>query len=435
MQAFSIKLPKNVIRSLKAGLKKHRAGFSGDGLTAKTITSAQHGIKNGRWPKDKIVKASAWFARHNDNFEQAKNANTPMVTAWQLWGGGYGGRDWIDAQAKKIKAKKNKVNQMKRNKGQELANPTLTSEQRRALPNRAFGFITKSGERKYPLMYPNAKGVPEWSEGHAIDAIRRVRQHGSPSVKKSVYTKIARHFPELAKRSEVLSEWKRNPTKKIHKKEVTREAVDPGKQYTLWDRGQSGYWSIDRSYGGAHIKFDDAYWTYLDERKRSSRPAAFFEKGIDPNQRPNPAPTHKETFVRLGDKVIIELEDGHEHAMGREYVLATDENMSDIYLVKKGKRARLSEAKTPKSEDVIAAWTAGGKAVSANEISLPNPHGAKKLGNIVSIKYSGPLAGRPDKLYIHEFKKPYPALTQSLDGSIISRQNSNYTVTRRGIVG
>ena len=268
MQAFSIKLPKNVIRSLKAGLKKHRAGFSGDGLTAKTITSAQHGIKNGRWPKDKIVKASAWFARHNHNFEQAKNANTPMVTAWQLWGGGYGGREWLDAQAQKIKAKKNQVaksaprktgvqkpmtnqnpkrrtwkgvaisrkkypdgfkweiieregaddttevivrngrlsfsaftvypsktggrdtyseeikykylkdakrhfssSKAQKNDGLKTlrankarTNPRLSAKQRRELPDRAFGFITKSGERKYPLMYPNAKGKPEWSE-------------------------------------------------------------------------------------------------------------------------------------------------------------------------------------------------------------------------------------------------------------------------------
>lgn len=316
-------------------------------------------------------------------------------------------------------------------------NPRLSAAQRRALPDRAFGFITKSGERKYPLMYPGRNGKPQWSEGHAIDAIRRVRQHGSPTVKRRVYQKIARHFPELAKRSEIISEWKRNPTKKIHKKEVTREAVDPEKQYTLWDRGQSGYWSIDRTYGGAHIKFDDAYWTYLDERRRTSRPAAFFEKGTDPNQRPNPA-THQEprrTFVRLGDQVIIELEDGHEHAMGREYVLATDEDMKNIYLVKKGKRAKLADARTKKSDTAIKKWTAGGKAVSANEITLPNPKGARYLGNIVAIKYSGPLAGRPDKLYVHHFEKPFPALTQGIEGSIISRRNSAYTVTERGIVG
>ena len=69
-----------------------------------------------------------------------------------------------------------------------------------------------------------------------------------------------------------------------HSGAVERETMEPDGFYTLWDRGPSGYWSIDRTYGGAYVKGDDAWGVYLDERSRSTRPAAFFPRGIDPNQ-------------------------------------------------------------------------------------------------------------------------------------------------------
>lgn len=66
---------------------------------------------------------------------------------------------------------------------------------------------------------------------------------------------------------------------KLHPDQVLRRDIDTQRHYTEWTRVGSGAWVIDRSYSGAHILHDDAYWT----KKPGSHPTAFFLQGVNPN--------------------------------------------------------------------------------------------------------------------------------------------------------
>lgn len=108
-----MKLPSYIIAALRKGLELHKAGKSGDGLVPATVAMATRGVSSGEWPDEKIVRASAWFARHIGDRQRMKNPRawddapdySPAYVAWLLWGSDSDGRgrNWIDNQAKKIK--------------------------------------------------------------------------------------------------------------------------------------------------------------------------------------------------------------------------------------------------------------------------------------------------------------------------------------------
>lgn len=113
-EAVSLALPGVVKTALRRGVRLVEEGRGGKGLKAATVAAAKKGISSGRWPADKWIKASAWFARHKVDRKpgwNAKGKETPGFTAWCLWGdsGDGKGRAAIDARAKQIKAARKKM--------------------------------------------------------------------------------------------------------------------------------------------------------------------------------------------------------------------------------------------------------------------------------------------------------------------------------------
>lgn len=106
-------LPSYVVSALRKGLKLHDAGLSGDGLQPATVRAARAGAVSGEWSHEKVVKSSAWFARHEADRESMTNPGewnkppnySPAYVAWLLWGSDADnkGRDWIDKKAGEIR--------------------------------------------------------------------------------------------------------------------------------------------------------------------------------------------------------------------------------------------------------------------------------------------------------------------------------------------
>jgi hypothetical protein len=111
---MSVKLPKSVIDGLRIGLQLHKSGKGGRGLVDETLRMARQGVRTGQWPEWKVVKASAWFARHVADRTRMTNPKSwnqaprysPAYVAWALWGddGSNSGKRWIDKKAKELKA-------------------------------------------------------------------------------------------------------------------------------------------------------------------------------------------------------------------------------------------------------------------------------------------------------------------------------------------
>ncbi|MBN20074.1 MAG: hypothetical protein CL678_02215 [Bdellovibrionaceae bacterium] len=107
------KLPEYVKSALAKGLKLHAEGLSGAGLVEATVAAARRGISTGVWSDQKILKASAWFARHEADRARMRDPSSwndpprysPAYVAWLLWGSKADnrGRRWIDRKAKEIK--------------------------------------------------------------------------------------------------------------------------------------------------------------------------------------------------------------------------------------------------------------------------------------------------------------------------------------------
>ena len=84
--------------------------MSGSGLMPSTVRQATKAVETGEWSESKIIKAAAWFARHESDivdgtFDEEKPK--PGGVAWYLWGSdpanGDKGRKWIEKKADKIK--------------------------------------------------------------------------------------------------------------------------------------------------------------------------------------------------------------------------------------------------------------------------------------------------------------------------------------------
>ena len=102
------------IRSAAAqGLQYHRDGLSGDGIAARTVSEAA-AMERGEVSEDKVVRASAWAARHRPDLDAAgarpgeDGYPTPGAVAHLLWGIPTGARysdavGWFDRKAEQIR--------------------------------------------------------------------------------------------------------------------------------------------------------------------------------------------------------------------------------------------------------------------------------------------------------------------------------------------
>jgi chemotaxis protein CheY-P-specific phosphatase CheC len=108
--------PKYIQDAAKKGLELLRAGKGGDGLTEGTKAAARS-MAAGDISEEKIIKASAWGARHKVDLESPNNSNpkdkdypAAGAVAHFLWGinplNPQPARDWFDRQSEKIKNEK-----------------------------------------------------------------------------------------------------------------------------------------------------------------------------------------------------------------------------------------------------------------------------------------------------------------------------------------
>ena len=109
-----MKPPEYIINAAKRGLEFLRAGEGGDGLTEGTKDAARR-MASGEVSDEKIIKASAWGARHKVDLDAGKNSNADDkewpgagAVAHYLWGinplDPQPARDWFDRQSEKIQS-------------------------------------------------------------------------------------------------------------------------------------------------------------------------------------------------------------------------------------------------------------------------------------------------------------------------------------------
>ena len=85
-------IPQYIRDAAQRGLELRREGFGGDGLTDQTIREAR-GMARGEMSDDKVVRALAWFARHEVDLEAPQNRDPEHpdwpgngAVAFYLWG-------------------------------------------------------------------------------------------------------------------------------------------------------------------------------------------------------------------------------------------------------------------------------------------------------------------------------------------------------------
>jgi len=107
-----VRLPVYVRDALRKGLTLHEAGRSGQGLREVTVRMATIGAQSGEWSDEKIIKAAAWFERHESDRKlkggrrwNVKGAETPGFVAWLLWGSDANdrGRAWLRNKSEELK--------------------------------------------------------------------------------------------------------------------------------------------------------------------------------------------------------------------------------------------------------------------------------------------------------------------------------------------
>jgi hypothetical protein len=106
--------PAYIQEAAAQGLEFHRQGLSGSGVVARTIREAT-AMSQGNVSEDKVVRASAWAARHRPDLD-ATGARpgqdgypTPGAVAHLLWGIPTGARysdavAWFDRKSEQVKA-------------------------------------------------------------------------------------------------------------------------------------------------------------------------------------------------------------------------------------------------------------------------------------------------------------------------------------------
>ena len=111
-----MKAPQYIIDAAERGLELLREGKGGDGLTEGTKDAARK-MAAGEVSEEKIIKASAWHARHKVDLDSPNNSNpkdkdypAAGAVAHFLWGidplDPQPARDWFDRQSEKIQNEK-----------------------------------------------------------------------------------------------------------------------------------------------------------------------------------------------------------------------------------------------------------------------------------------------------------------------------------------
>lgn len=126
------------------GLEYHEEGLSGDGVVARTIREAR-AMARGEISEDKVVRASAWAARHKPDLDAAgarpdeDGYPTPGAVAHLLWGIPTGARysdavAWFDRKSEQIKADRSSSMEITpvtpRSKGSDVEFRSFTGELR-----------------------------------------------------------------------------------------------------------------------------------------------------------------------------------------------------------------------------------------------------------------------------------------------------------------
>jgi len=115
----SLDLPDYIRNAAARGLELRADGFGGDGLTEGTIREARD-MAAGRITEDKVIRTSAWGARHSVDLQAPKNSDAgndewpgPGAVAHYLWGinplSPDSARAWFDRKAEQIKAERSEM--------------------------------------------------------------------------------------------------------------------------------------------------------------------------------------------------------------------------------------------------------------------------------------------------------------------------------------
>jgi len=112
-QLRAVDVPSFVSENARRGLKYHKLGKSGDGVTDKTLREARRMVE-GSVSEDKVMRMAAWFKRHKSDLDAPRNSNPNHedypgagAVAWMLWGGNptsdpMRASDWADRKLKQL---------------------------------------------------------------------------------------------------------------------------------------------------------------------------------------------------------------------------------------------------------------------------------------------------------------------------------------------
>jgi len=160
--------PAYIQEAAAQGLEFHRQGLSGSGVVARTIREAT-AMSQGNVSEDKVVRASAWAARHRPDLD-ATGARpgqdgypTPGAVAHLLWGIPTGARysdavAWFDRKSEQVKADRSMGMEVTpvspRTKGSEVEFRSFTGELRQEGDGMTFsGYAAVFNSPSQPLPF------------------------------------------------------------------------------------------------------------------------------------------------------------------------------------------------------------------------------------------------------------------------------------------
>jgi len=161
-------VPGYIQEAAAQGLDYHRQGLSGSGVVARTIREAT-AMSQGNVSEDKVVRASAWAARHRPDLD-ATGARpgqdgypTPGAVAHLLWGIPTGARysdavAWFDRKSEQVKADRSMGMEVTpvspRTKGSEVEFRSFTGELRQEGDGMTFsGYAAVFNSPSQPLPF------------------------------------------------------------------------------------------------------------------------------------------------------------------------------------------------------------------------------------------------------------------------------------------
>lgn len=111
-----LELPKYIRDAAAKGLELYAQGLAGDGLVSATVREAR-GLSRGEVSEDKVVRASAWGARHEPDLDAPQNSNAENddfpgagAVAHYLWGinplNPAPARAWFDRKSEQVQAER-----------------------------------------------------------------------------------------------------------------------------------------------------------------------------------------------------------------------------------------------------------------------------------------------------------------------------------------